>query len=791
MNQNDLLVAQPLTITAKSQSLKGALEAGQSYYRLDLEGHSRLSLSLLAQSSLYADLLDTVGTVLQRSAAVDSAAATATPLEAGTYYIRVAADTPTDTSDYTLSLAAVQSNPAADLLWRNTATGATTVWAMNGATKVGERSLASVTDLNWKVAGTADFNNDGQDDLLWRNSATGDNGWWLMKGSEIADVVFLTQVKDLNWNIAGTGDYNGDGQVDILWRNFASGQNLWWLMQGATIAGVADLPGVKDFNWNIVDTADYNRDGQIDLLWRNFATGDNAWWVLKGATIIDTPSLPTVADLNWKPIATTDFNGDGHIDIGWHHSVNGANAMWLMNGTTITEAVALPTSPDANWHLVDFLHPVSPASVVTLVSLTEAPPVLSMNTLASAKVERSAAFSLSDRVNANDRINFYRFGIEQSGIFTASLTGLTGDADVRLIQDKNNSGTIDANEILAWQWERGTTSESIRRFLTAGTYFVQVDSYNAQAANYTLTTNFTAAVSDDQKFSFNLNWNRESLVGLSQAAQNAIAEAATYWEGVIISRSAITKSNQLTVSITGQSMTYSNGAADSGTLALSGPQLTLNGADLAISSGTTTLNTRQFAEFNANPTYLRNIMIHEFAHVLGIGTLWEPVRFRNPDGSIFSVGKTLIDKNNASYNANTYAGWVYGELLGTFTQTAVPIEPQVFAHWDENRFDSELMTPYAEGSSTSTPTSRLTLAALRDLGWNVNMGAAQPYLLSAASVVTALEASTRADKTQAAYKAHCGCASCLVAPSLTTINGSSLAELIQTQTDARSASEVA
>ena len=59
----------------------------------------------------------------------------------------------------------------------------------------------------------------------------------------------------------------------------------------------------------------------------------------------------------------------------------------------------------------------------------------------------------------------------------------------------------------------------------------------------------------------------------------------------------------------------------------------------------------------------------------------------------------------------------------------MPIEPRVFAHWDETRFGVEAMTPYAEALGVATPVSALTLSALRDLGWQVNYGAAQPYQL--------------------------------------------------------------
>ena len=37
-----------------------------------------------------------------------------------------------------------------------------------------------------------------------------------------------TTVADLNWKVAGTGDFNGDGKSDICWRNSSTGENAIW-----------------------------------------------------------------------------------------------------------------------------------------------------------------------------------------------------------------------------------------------------------------------------------------------------------------------------------------------------------------------------------------------------------------------------------------------------------------------------------------------------------------------------------------------------------------------------------
>lgn len=755
MNQADLLTAQPLSVNANALQISDQLTQTdlQNYYRFSLDSRSSFKMSVLDQDSqTQVELLDQAGTVLQRSSSaalsLTATEASAAPppfeletlLSAGTYYIRVASDLAIEPDDYTLKVSAVQSHLKTELLWFDPTTGATTAWVMDGATRTSQRVInpdLPFTDLNWKIVSTGDFNRDGQDDILLRNFSTGENAWWVMQGTRIRSVTYLESVKNFSWNIVGTGDYNQDGQLDLLWRNSTTGENNWWVMKDALVNTIVAAPVEKNLNKNIVGIGDYNQDRQPDLLWRDFATGENSWWVMNGSSVLAKPALlPVPLGSGWKMLGTRDFNSDGQGDVVWHNEVTGANTLWLMNGSTIANTLALPTA-DPKLQLVGFLNHLEEPAPVLAVSLSDRPVVPDADTLASATTQ-NAVFSLSNRVSATDLNDFYRFSTAESGVFTASLSGLSGDADVRLIQDKNQNGAIDTDEVLAWQWERGTLNESVRRFLTAGDYFVQV-MYNeppsAYPVNYSLETSFTPALKDNQAFEFGITFGRSLGEGLTQAAKDAIVSAAAFWENVITARSAIAPSPVLNITVTGQSMTDSNGTPDFGTLARSGPWLGLDGPNLIISGGNSTLNLRRLSEFNANPTYLRDIMIHEFAHILGFGTLWESVQFMNAQGTIFEIGKNLIDRPTSTYKANTYAGWTYGDLLGPSLPTAVPIEPQIFAHWDETRFDAELLTPYLETPGITVPVSKLTLASLRDLGWNINMGAAQAYALPLSSVL--------------------------------------------------------
>ncbi|MBD2082771.1 VCBS repeat-containing protein [Leptolyngbya sp. FACHB-17] len=705
------------------------------------------------------------------------------------------------------------ASTVATLLSRNAATGASQIWSVNGSTPVIRQDLPTETDDNWQVSGIADFNRDGQQDLLWFNSQTGAVRIWQQNNGAVQSIALGTAGGG-GWYIGGLADFNSDGSTDIIWHNRRDGQAALWFLNNTRLASGAFIGSSGAGDWRVQGIADQNADRAPDLVWFNPSTGETATWLLNQGKLAQGVFLNPAPSKDWKLTGLGDFNGNGSSDLFWRNDRTGETQFWLYNGTqrtgirtgnsissawqalaaadlnrdntidllwrnsstgellawfvqngSVSNSATVLTESELNWQPIAALErSTSPLITPTqTVSPPKAP--ISNSSLATAE-NQAPTFSRRDRVDANNLNDFYRFTIGQSGIFTAGLTGLTGDADVRLIQDANGNGAIDNGEILAWQWERGLKDESIRRFIAPGAYFVQVLSYNNQAADFTVSTNFTAAASDDQQFRIQLNF-ADSLNGLTSAARDAINQAAKFWESAILSRSAITQSNILPIALIGQNLMAQDGTADAGTLALSGPSLTLDAANnLVITRGSSTLNTRRLAEFNANPLYLRDIMIHEFAHVLGFGTIWQPLRFSFTDGSTETAGKDWIDRATATYRADSYAGAAYGDLIGSFTPTAIPIEPQIFYHWDETRFDTELMTPFAEVAGTLMPLSSLTLGSLRDLGWNVNFGAVQPYSPPINAAITASTPGTQSTSQKpsarlAAYK--CGCGRCLAA----------------------------
>ncbi|MDZ8089706.1 MAG: PPC domain-containing protein [Nostoc sp. DedQUE12b] len=76
-----------------------------------------------------------------------------------------------------------------------------------------------------------------------------------------------------------------------------------------------------------------------------------------------------------------------------------------------------------------------------------------------------------------DTADVYQFSLGSFEGVNITLSGLTSDADIRLIQDFNNNRIVDANEVVASSTRGGTTSDVISNITSSGNYFLQVNQF--------------------------------------------------------------------------------------------------------------------------------------------------------------------------------------------------------------------------------------------------------------------------------------------------------------------------
>ena len=132
---------------------------------------------------------------------------------------------------------------------------------------------------------------------------------------------------------------------------------------------------------------------------------------------------------------------------------------------------------------------------------------------------------------------------------------------------------------------------------------------------------------------------------------------------------------------------------------------------------------------------LSDVIVHEMGHVIGIGSTWGAMLSRTATGA---ADTAWIRSTDVRYNG-MWGNVDYFGLGAAATGSGAPIENcgtgapnncgagNWLGHWRESAFNNELMTGYIEASNNLL--SRLSIGALQDLGYPVNMAGADAYNL--------------------------------------------------------------
>jgi Leishmanolysin len=145
-----------------------------------------------------------------------------------------------------------------------------------------------------------------------------------------------------------------------------------------------------------------------------------------------------------------------------------------------------------------------------------------------------------------------------------------------------------------------------------------------------------------------------------------------------------------------------------------------SGSASLTAKGIMSFDTADLAKMATDGT-LDDVITHEMGHVLGIGTLWATKRLIRGAGGANPAftGRLAMDEYR------TLRG-------GTGRRRAVPVENTggpgtADGHWRETVFRNELMSGFI--GDPGNPLSRMTAASLGDLGYQVDIDAAEPYTM--------------------------------------------------------------
>lgn len=249
-----------------------------------------------------------------------------------------------------------------------------------------------------------------------------------------------------------------------------------------------------------------------------------------------------------------------------------------------------------------------------------------------------------------------------------------------------------------------------------------------EVSDGTFTTTASTSFTVNSGTAEPMNITLRVLGSLSAPVQAAFDAARTRWEAAIVRGIPDVTVNLAAGQCLSGAAAFSGAVDDvmidvavrsidgsGGILGLAGPCL-LSGSDALPRVGVMEFDSADVADLLASGLFT-DVVVHEMAHVLGFGTVW-------------NIGRSLLA--GAGGPDPRYIGWrglaEWGALGGTGN---VPVEAgggpsTADAHWRESIFDNELMTGWLD---TINPLSKLSIASLADMGYRVDLTQADSYSL--------------------------------------------------------------
>lgn len=529
-------------------------------------------------------------------------------------------------------------------------------------------------------------------------------------------------------------------------------------------AGVCDLPVTTPTTTTDAAAAKANASALVDDRFEEndtFATAANLGAVAGTTTV---GSLVQADANDWYKFTTsgrstsansvrlTFTHAQGDLDVELYNA-SGA-LLGRSQGTTNSEALSLANRAAGTYYVrvYGYRGATNPTYSLTLNTPGTTTPVTDdafedNDTLATAK-DLGALTTLKSQTglvmaDANDYFKFSMAGAGTTSDYVAiNLQNAQGDLDLELYNSAGQRVGISNGT--------GGREQISLNGLAAGTYSVRVYGYNgARNPSYSLEIDPGTATTPTPNPNPNPNPTpggydiQIQYAGLTASQQAIFEQAAARWERVITGDLANATYNGVTVDdlLINASSVSIDGV--NGVLGQAGPDRFRSGSMLPY-HGTMQFDSADLAAMEANGTLL-GVVAHEIGHVLGIGTLWDS------KGLLVGAGTSNVRFTGAQATA------AYNAIFGR-SETGVPVESDggsgtADAHWDETLFGSELMTGYV-GPSSTMPLSRITVGSLADIGYTVNMAAADAYSPTAALASSVTTTSTSSSNTSRIQTLH-------------------------------------
>ncbi len=531
-----------------------------------------------------------------------------------------------------------------------------------------------------------------------------------------------------------TGDLDGDGDIDLavtnanVTGNDSAQDEVAVLMNngnGTFATPTKLLTDAMNDPVGIV-AADLDGDGDLDLATANSAS-HNATVIVNGVPAAATPAVFTVTLSRASTVAVSvDFaTADGTATAGQDYTASSGTVTFAPGQTTQT--ISVPVLPDtAAEGVEDFFVNLSNAANATIADPQGVGTIIDDDSGTPPIVitidDVTITEGNSGTVDAQFTLTLSTASTQQITVdFTTTDGTATAGSDYTA-----SSGTV--------TFAAGSTTQTVTVPIIGDTTAEEDEVFFVDLSNPT-----NAVIGDPQ----GLGWIQDDdgqppagafdIVvvfggGLTPSQEAIFTQAEQRWEEIIIGD--VPDINVPGIGLVDDVVINASGVAidgPGGILGQAGPDpASLRPGTYIPAAGIMQFDTADLAALE-NSGQLDEVILHEMAHVLGFGTIWS-LRGLITNPSLAGgtdprfVGPLATAEYNARFNVN---------------ENGVPLETQggpgtADSHWRESVFTNELMTGFLD-AGVPNPISRVTIAQFADLGYQVDMGQADPFVIASTS----------------------------------------------------------
>ncbi|MBI3138841.1 MAG: T9SS type A sorting domain-containing protein [Sphingobacteriales bacterium] len=364
--------------------------------------------------------------------------------------------------------------------WTNAATGTTAV-------SVALSGLTSGSLYDWRVRTNCSGSSSGYTQAQFTTQST----VTCNAPAGLTSSAVTASSATVGWTaVTGAVSYDVDYKLNTAgtWTNAATGTT-------AVSVAISGLTASSLYDWRVRTNCSGGSSGYTQAQFTTAATSGcgtafepnetQATAATIAAGVTNSAAITTSTDIDYFKVVTTatssnTFNLVGPTGVDFDMTIYNSAGTQIGSGisSTATETVSLTNQAAGTYYIKVFGYNGANSATcytikATVTTATACASSLDNSTNGTVSGAATIPFNTDVKglINSSTDVDYYKFVVTTGGTATITLTTLPADYDVKLY---SSNGTTQ----LAVSQNGGTSSETISRTYTAGTYYIRVYGYN-------------------------------------------------------------------------------------------------------------------------------------------------------------------------------------------------------------------------------------------------------------------------------------------------------------------------